>query len=80
MINECVVVKFHDREKYAVSVSGGSKQECIKDAAYCRGLYHDTPYIHFGVYPAWEYDAAVDTERRGGNDVYTQLSLPTNHK
>lgn len=71
----CVVVKFHDKEKYAAAVRSGNEKECVAFAAYCRGLYHDTPYIKFGVYSAGVYDAAVDIERRGGKSVYENLPL-----
>ena len=74
MTRECVVVKFHDKEKYAVAVRGGSTQECERYAAYCRGLYHEVPEVKFGVYAAAYYDMCVDMERQGGDDVYNTLA------
>lgn len=71
---KCVVVKFHDKEKYAVAVHGGTYKECLERAAYARGLYHDVPYVEFGVYPEWEYELHAKIEREGGESVYEQLS------
>ena len=68
-----VVVKFHNREKYAVAVHGGTYEECNAKAAYCRGLYWDVPYIEFGVYPEWVYDKCRKEESQGGKNVYETL-------
>lgn len=69
-----VVVKFHDEEKYAVAVCNGSKHECEVKAAYFRGLYHDLPYIKFGVYSAAHYDFCKEIEVTGGDEVYNTIS------
>ena len=71
--SRCVVVKFHDKEKYAALVSGGTKSECLNKAAYCRGLYHDLSYIKFGVYPEWVWDAAKEIEQKDGGEMYDIL-------
>jgi len=68
-----VVVKFHDEEKYAVSVCSGSRHECEKKAAYFRGLYHDLPYIKFGVFTAAHYDFCKEIEVTGGDEVYDTI-------
>ena len=69
----CVVIKFHDGEKYAAQICGGKKQECLEKAAYYRGLYFDVKEVKFGVYPQWMVDAYVDTERKGGPSLYEML-------
>ena len=73
-MNKCVVVKFHDEEHYAVSVYSGTAQECEKHASYCRGLYHDVPYVKFGIYEAGHYDMCAKLERQGRGDIYNLLA------
>lgn len=69
-----VVVKFHDEEKYAVAVCNGSRHECEVKAAYFRGLYHDIPYIKFGVFSAAHYDFCKEIEVTGGDEVYNTIT------
>lgn len=75
MARECVVVKFHDKEKYAVAAYSGSQHECEVKAAYCRGLYHDVPEVRFGIYDAGHYDMCLDMERRGQGERYELLGI-----
>jgi len=74
MARQYVVVKFHDKEKYAVSVFKGSKHECEVDAARARGIYHGTPYIKFGIYDEGHYDMCVEMERCMQGNVYDLLA------
>ena len=76
---QCVVVKFHDGEKYAVSVYSGDKEECVKKAAYFRGLFYEDRFVSFGVYPAWYIDALVKIERSGGSSLYVLLTTTSIH-
>lgn len=72
---QCVVVKFHDIEKYAVAVFGGTKEECLQKLAYCNGLYHGLSYIKFGVYKESQYEFCRKEEITGGRKVYETLPL-----
>lgn len=78
MEKKYVVVKFHDKEKYAVGVFRNTLHECEIDAAKANGIYHDLPYIHFGIYEAGHYDMCLDLERRGEGDMY-ELLATTNY-
>lgn len=77
MKKKFVVVKFHDKEKYAVAVRGGSYHECETYASYCRGLHHDMPEVKFGIYDAAHYDMCVQVERQGGGELYDLLATTT---
>lgn len=74
MNKKYVVVKFHDKEKYAVAVYKDGKHECEVYAARARGIYHDTPYVKFGIYEEGHYDACVDMEQRMAGSVYDLLT------
>lgn len=73
MDKKCVVVKFHDKEKYAIAVRSGGRYECERYAAYARGLYHELPHICFGVYEEAYYDFCKQQEQKGEGTVYDML-------
>lgn len=68
-----VVVKFHDKEKYAAVVCGGDKHECEVKRACFKGITHETPWIDFGIYEESHYDMCVQLEQMGQGELYTLL-------
>lgn len=71
---ECVVIKFHDGEKYAAQICSGEKEECFRRAAYFRGLYHDVKEVKFGVYPVGVIDKLCEMEAQGKETLYELLN------
>lgn len=79
MKEDCVVVKFHDAEKYASSVCSGSKEECVSKAAYFRGVFREDRHVFFGIYPAWYIDSLQKIEWKGGSSLYELLTTTSYH-
>lgn len=73
----CTVVKFHDGEEYAVSVVSGKREECLRKAAYFRGIFKEYKLVHFEVYPSWYIDALEKIDRQGGSSLYELLQSTT---
>lgn len=69
----CVVVKFDDSNKDAVSIYSGTKEECLQRAAYYRGIYFNVPNTKFGTYPAWYYDECQRLDRTDKGNLYDLL-------
>lgn len=71
---KCVVVKFDKTEKSAVAIYSGTKNECLQQAAYYRGVFYDDSNIEFGTYPAWFYDSCEKRDRTEQGNIYELLT------